>query len=706
MRWLQNLFPNEDSEFHELMRSTARNIVYSVSGLYMVWHIFATLFYPQRFSPSLWLISLYMLGIITLTLYLFLHRYLLAQAVWQIGLIVAILLAYIIYKEPNILLALAALPLIVVVSLGTPLTVLMLIVVNVIMATIVEYEQLPKIYNISLLIGSTFSATFGWGISSNLLSALNSASYHYHEMARLLEETQNHRAEVSRLLKDRNQFNYQLERTNEMLTFARAQAEEARENRNRFMLAVSHELRSPLNFIIGFSDVMVKAPETYMPLSAWPPGLYEDMQEIYISSQHLMRLINDILDMGKIEARQMLLYREKAQVEQIVADVRTLLESAFAKKKIALRTELPPNLPTVFVDTTRLRQVLLNLMNNGLRFTEHGNVTLRVRCNENDLIFSVTDTGPGIALEDLPKIFEEFRQVGEENWQRHSGTGLGLYISRQFVRLHGGDLRVESTLGQGTRFEFNIPLDFTAAETDIRYNHSKPAPCDNRLVLLVTPDTENGSTIQRELDGYILQTISDIPQALEKARQLFPRAILVNSAGSSLNPVDLPYDLPVVHFSLPSSGEKAGNVVACLTKPIPRQTLIESLPAGANSLLVVDNDPVMLRLIRQTLHENKTSQILGAFTGVEALEMLEKHTFHAILLDLELPDMTGWEWLARLQEKPHLAALPVIIMSAQDLTPVGSDNLEVQLKRPLSLAELGRMLKAVLENIHPQYPVK
>ncbi len=706
MRWLQTLFSNEDSEFHEHMRSTARNIVYSVSGLYTVWHIFATLFYPQRFSPSLWLISLYMLGIITITLYLFLHHYLLAQAVWQIGLIGAILLAYIIYKEPNILLALAALPLIVVVSLGTPLTVLMLIVVNVIMATIAEYEQLPKIYNISLLIGSIFSATFGWGISSNLLSALNSASYHYHEMARLLEETQNHRAEVSRLLKDRNQFNYQLERTNEMLTFARAQAEEARENRNRFMLAVSHELRSPLNFIIGFSDVMVKAPETYMPLSAWPPGLYEDMQEIYTSSQHLMRLINDILDMGKIEARQMLLYREKAQVEQIVADVRSLLESAFAKKKIALRTELPPDLPTVFVDTTRLRQVLLNLMNNGLRFTEHGNVTLRVRRNENDLIFSVTDTGPGIALEDLPKIFEEFRQVGEENWQRHSGTGLGLYISRQFVRLHGGDLRVESTLGQGTRFEFNIPLDFTAAEIAIHYNHAQPAPCDNPLVLLITPDTENGSTLQRELDGYTLQTISDIPQALEKARQLFPRAILVNSAGSSLNPVDLPYDLPVVHFSLPNSGEQTGNVVARLTKPIPRQTLIESLPAGANSLLVVDDDPVMLRLIQQTLHETKTSQILGAFTGVEALEMLEKHTFHAILLDLELPDMTGWEWLAHLQEKPHLAALPVIIMSAQDLPPVGSDNLAVQLKRPLSLAELGRMLKAVLENIPPQYPMK
>ncbi len=155
-------------------------------------------------------------------------------------------------------------------------------------------------------------AIFGWSLSSNLFDALEAASYHYSEARRLLGETQYNQAEISRILKDRNQVNYQLERMNEMLKFSRTQAEEARENRNRFMLAVSHELRSPLNFIIGFSDLMVNAPETYAPKSNWPAGLYDDIQEIYTSSKHLMRLINDILDMGKIDVGQMSLYRAKS----------------------------------------------------------------------------------------------------------------------------------------------------------------------------------------------------------------------------------------------------------------------------------------------------------------------------------------------------------------------------------------------------------
>ena len=148
-----------------------------------------------------------------------------------------------------------------------------------------------------------------------------------------------------------------------MLQQARRRAEDARADRDRFILAVSHELRSPLNFIIGFSDLMVNSPETYADPDVWPPGLYDDAQEIYRSSNHLLELINDILDMGQIDARRMTLFREKASLIQIVDEVRKMVRGAFDQKGLSLKVEVGSDLPDVFIDCTRIRQVLLNLVN-------------------------------------------------------------------------------------------------------------------------------------------------------------------------------------------------------------------------------------------------------------------------------------------------------------------------------------------------------
>ncbi len=716
MRWLQTI-KRKDTELQDLMRSTARNLVYTITGLYLVWHMIATLGYPQFFSPSLWSVSVYMLCLVFITLRLIEQRYFLSQIIWLAGLAGAILMGYSIYQWTETLLLMLSLPLIAVVTVGLPGTVITVIGISLVVNILERVYGLPEGFTIAILLGSTFIAIFGWGVSSNLLSALDAASYHYGEARRLLEETRNHRAEISRMLKDRNQVNYQLERMNEMLIYARAQAEDARENRNRFMLAVSHELRSPLNFIIGFSDLMINAPETYASVRNWPAGLYDDIQEIYTSSRHLMRLINDILDMGKIDARQMSLYREKAQLDQIVADVRDMLAGAFTQKGIELVIQIQPDLPAVFVDTTRIRQVLINLLNNGLRFTDQGSVTIKIEKQDGHILVNVTDTGTGIAHEDLPKVFDEFRQVGDENWRRRAGTGLGLYISRHFVELHGGTMDAESTPGLGTRFYFILPLDSTSNEKTDQTEQNLPSQHDNRLVLLVTERADDVAMLQHTLDGYTLQQFRNTKQAEEQAGKLFPRAVIVASEPGAPPIENFPYDLPIVYFSLPRPGKLRRNLHAHLVKPISRKLLLDTLQAlgpKVQRVLVVDDDPAMIRFVQQALraeNDRKPTQgyeLVSALNGKQALELLTINPVDAILLDLELPDINGWEWLASLEKQKTLPDIPIIIISAQDLPEMnlvpGTSTLHLSLNRPFKIAELASVVKSVLENILPQYP--
>ncbi len=716
MNWL--VTSNTDSELYDLMRSTGQKLIYTIGGLYLTGHVIATLGYPQIFIPRIWGISMYMFTLVILSLLLMEHRYLLAQGLWIIGLTGGVVLAFFIFNQAEIILLLIILPLITLVTVGVPGTAVTILLVVAISNIMILTGHIPAVYSGIIFLGSVAVAIFSWSLSSNLLNVLDAASYHYGEARRLLKEAQEHQTEIARILKDRNQVNYQLERSNEMLNFARARAEEARENRNRFMLAVSHELRSPLNFIIGFSDLMVNAPETYAPLQAWPAGLYDDVQEIYNSSKHLMRLINDILDMGKIDAGQMSLYREKTQIEQIVLDVRDMLSSAFEKKNLALSIELPPELPPVFVDTTRVRQVLLNLLNNGLRYTDQGGVTLKVEKKETHLLISVTDTGMGIAPDDLPKVFEEFRQVGDENWRRHTGTGLGLFISRQFVELHGGELEVESTLGQGTRFNFTIPFD--PIIVDISSGSpvpSQPVSRNNPLILLVTPNPGDAEIIQHTLNGYAVQAVANMEQARDRTRELFPRAVLATSDAGMTNPERFPYDLPVVKFNLSRPISQMENLRAHLVKPVSRQALlqaIQSLGPQVHNLLVIDDDPAMIRFVQQSFRavsETEASNgynLIAAFSGAEGFEVLQKNAVDAVLLDLELPDMHGWDWLNQMRTCPGADKLPIIIISAQDLPQnnfvPGTNVLELALRRPLTVDELGSVVKSVLENILPQYP--
>jgi signal transduction histidine kinase/CheY-like chemotaxis protein len=735
-----------DPDSRELLQGTARRLVYTVFGIHLVWHFIATLVWPRIFSPSMWSITLPLLALTLLSMQLMRRYYLLSQTIWLVGLGVIILHAYSVYAQPEILILLVFLPLMAIATLRQAEAILVNIALLILLAPapylvawVPFLQPLPPVspaFRIGIILGLVFTAVFGWGLSGNLLSAINSSNYHYRQARQLLEETRLHRGQISRMLKEKDQANYQLERLNQMLHQARKRADEARSDRDRFILAVSHELRSPLNFILGFSDLMVNSPEVYGPPESWPPGMYDDAQEIYRSSTHLLGLINDILDMGQIDARQMALFRETVDFEQVVEEVRRMVEPAFVNKGLWLRTDFESNLPPAYVDCTRMRQVLLNLLNNSLRFTDRGGATILLSRQADEFLVTVEDTGSGMAAEDADKVFDEFRQAGQESWRRREGSGLGLSISRRFVQLHGGNMWLETELDRGTRITFSVPihperLPPSLSETSPAYPVLDAQVRQEQVVLLLASDPNAARVARQCLDGFRVIELEQPAELPERIGQLFPRALVIQqSLMEEVRPylTELPYEIPVLSLALPEVKDRLQalpeGLANYLVKPVGRQALQEALQAVTGeirSVLVVDDDPAMLRFVTQALRSEhkdlgktgETGDVFSFYTaasGEEALGILAEEQVDVVLLDLDLPALTGWDVLNIMKEDPSHLAPPVIVVSAHDMPPLlhsnGQEILNIWLNRSFTPQELGAVLKSLLESLQPTYRPK
>ncbi len=721
-----------DPDSRELLEGNARRLAYTVLAIHLVFHFSATLVWPRVFSPSLWVTTVFML-ILTAAVFLLMRRdlYLISQVLWLGGLGAIILHAYTVYQQPEILTLLVFLPLMATGTLRPAETLIVnaAILAMVLLAPYLEFlPPIPAGHRAGLLLGVVFTTIFGWGLSSNLLSAINASYYHYRQARMLLEETRLHRGEISHMLKEREQANYQLERLNHMLHQARKHADEARSDRDRFILAVSHELRSPLNFILGFSDLMVNSPEVYAPPSQWPGGLYGDVQEIYRSSKHLLGLINDILDMGQIDAQQMTMFRETVKFEHLVEEVRGMVEPSFVHKGLWLRTQMEQDLPEVYVDCTRMRQVLLNLLNNSLRFTELGGATISLSCSAEDLMVCVEDTGAGIDPQEIDKVFDEFRQVGHDSWRRREGTGLGLSICRRFVQLHGGNIELESELGVGTRIKFSIPVQNERQAPGISAPPASFPILDaqvrqEQLVLLLAPDASSARLARQCLVDFKVIQVERPEELPEQIAHLYPRAVIVSQAMlDETRPYlkDLQHVLPVLSLVLPATGDRLAalpsGVANYLVKPVGREALQEALaelPGPTEVILVVDDDPAMLRFVTQALgHDNGSGlspgfRFLTAATGEEALHILSEEHVDLILLDLDLPALTGWDVLALMKEDPTRHTPAVIVVSAHDMPPVlhpgGQELLHVWMNRSFTSQELSGVLKALLDTLQPSF---
>ncbi len=739
MNWFK--FGQPEEKISEALKlSTSLYMIYSTGGVYFVFHFVVSLFFPEIFSPKLWICTILFLVTFLSALWVIRRVYYLGQVVWLTGIGITIMSAFLIFKQDEILFFFAVLPFMSISTLGILGTIFVEGIIFVFVLSLPYFSLVPEIqegYLLAIIFVCIFSGIFGWGISSNLISATEDASFHYYEARKHLEETRQHQAEISRMLKEQNQSNYQLKQMNRMLEQARANAEEAREDRDRFAMAVSHELRSPLNFIIGFSDLMVNAPETYADAENWPVGLYEDVGEIYKSSKHLLDLINDILDMGKMDARKMSLFRERVDPKILLDEIEDLVAAPIIQKGLNFIVDCEGDLPFIFVDRTRIRQVLLNVISNSMRFTKNGTILVKAGKHAGEEVeIILQDTGPGISKQDLEKVFDEFRQVGQENWSREKGSGLGLPISKRLVELHGGQMFVESELGQGTTIRILLPvMEPLPSIHDRRGDLTEGG--EQRVASLITKkqsdvivcfsnDAEKSKRIGSLLFEYEILPVMNLIELRQTVQAYFPSAIVVDEALMTEIQLkqlveSMPYQIPVLHFLfsdvLTRSLSLPVGIYRYLVKPVSRDQLIQTLQsigARVKNLLVIDDDPTMVRLFTQAIKSYNGIYeavddvfFFAAYSGKQALDFLDRQVVDAILLDLDLPDMHGIQVLGEIRKNTKHNNTPVIIISASDIGEEiqvkhpGSFN--IYTKQPINPLALNEISRAALNVLKPDY---
>jgi signal transduction histidine kinase/CheY-like chemotaxis protein len=546
-------------------------------------------------------------------------------------------------------------------------------------------------FSIALLLW--IAAALSWLASRPLLVAFRWSWSHYLDVRRANELLKDRQGELNRVLKSLNETLYQLDQVNHELDRARRAANQARELKSEFAVNVSHELRTPLNLIIGFSEMMVTAPQSYHG-QVLPPAYQEDALAIYRSARHLSDLVDDILDLGQIEAGRMALRREHVPLHAVVAEAIETVRVLFTQKGLTLESRIPDDLPPIFADRTRLRQIVINLLGNAARFTDRGGATIAATVEERDVAIVVSDTGPGIAAAELPRVFDEFWQ-GSDPRRRVGGGGVGLAVSKRFVEMHGGSTWAESKMGQGTTFHFTIPRGADVPEMGPprpweTWARLRPATDEREQVAVVSADRSVQHLFERYLDEFQIVPIADAT-----ALSLFPRrqdlfAVVVTGTDSlsahrrGLGLRAQVPDVPVIACGLTgpdrSFAERLG-VASFVMKPVGLahlQEILSSLHRPVRRALVVDDDPDAARLLARMIRSVAPRCVTRAvFGGTEALRSLEERRPDVVFADLVMPDVDGYTLIEAMRNDARLADLPVVAVSAVALSinPLASDGL-------------------------------
>ncbi|HEV7250338.1 MAG TPA: response regulator [Shinella sp.] len=484
------------------------------------------------------------------------------------------------------------------------------------------------------------------------------------------------------------------------LELARDEAQRATQVKSEFLANMSHELRTPLNAIIGYAQILQEDAEDTGQTESLP-----DLKKIESAGNHLLGLINGILDLSKIEAGRMEVYRERFDVGALMNDVASLIRPLAAKNDNNFVVDCPDDIGTIETDVTKVKQALLNLLSNACKFTEKGTVSLAVTRQGNGadrlLVMTVTDTGIGMNEEQLGRLFQAFSQADSSTSRKFGGTGLGLAISRSFAQMLGGDLTVESQPGEGSRFIFVLPdPEEAAAGAEMAegddLSASKPEQSERRAVLVVDDDEASlniiGSHLKRE--GYRVLYAGAGEQALEMARKHRPAAITLDILMPQMDGwsvlVALKSDpdlaaIPVVIVSI--SNEKALGftlgAAAMLTKPVDRGELsdfIARITGGSQggTVLVVEDDQATRLLIQRTV-ERLGRAVALAENGRQGMAWLAANEPPiAILLDLQMPEMNGFEFLAALRDREEWNAVPVLVVTAKHLSNAERDLLSAR----------------------------
>ncbi|MFO1352384.1 MAG: response regulator [Gammaproteobacteria bacterium] len=482
----------------------------------------------------------------------------------------------------------------------------------------------------------------------------------------------------------------------------------------RFVANMSHELRTPLNSIIGFSNILLKNRNQTLAEKD-----LDHAEKINRNGKHLLNLINDILDLSKIESGRMEVEVRPTRVDGLAREVVDMLKPQAEARNINLEFTSESTLHTLYTDTDKLKQVLINLIGNAIKFTHEGGVRVRVLQEDpQSLSIAVSDSGIGIPPQQLEAIFEPFRQVDSSTTRKYGGTGLGLTISRSIIHMLNGEITVKSELGKGSTFSVRLPLTAdkatpisAAAQPPAAVAAQPPAvpaapvPIETpplipkgkgpRRVLIVDDDAD----ARELLSGYITEIgalpilAADGEQALRLAREHHPDLITLDLMMPGIDgwevlkrlKVDAELQaIPVVIISIVAERRKAVvlGAIDAITKPIVHDDLIAILRRTLHApphgrVLVVDDNPEVLDLFRHLLAD-EVAEIRTAYNGKDALDVLRDYRPDLIFLDLMMPEMDGLTFLRVLRTDKQLMSLPVIIVTAKELTSSERKELEMR----------------------------
>jgi signal transduction histidine kinase/CheY-like chemotaxis protein len=491
--------------------------------------------------------------------------------------------------------------------------------------------------------------------------------------------------------------------------------------KSEFLANMSHELRTPLNAIIGFSEILSDGLGGEVS-----PTQREYLQHILTSGRHLLSLINDVLDLAKVESGRMEVLPEPVRPAALLAEVTDVLRSKSAEKRIAVQTEVDPAVGEVKVDPGRLKQVLYNYLSNALKFTPNeGSVSVRVM-PEGDEHFriEVRDTGIGIRPEQMDKLFAEFQQLESGMTKKYGGTGLGLALSKRMVEAQGGRVGAESTLGQGSMFFAVLPREVAGSVDAVTFTSAaRPAPRDSHasIVLVVEDRSDDRSWLVRTLTdaGYAVESAASGAEALARCREQAFDAITLDLLLPDISGLKVLRELraggpnretPVIVLSVLSAQQQVMGFAVrdVLTKPTTADELLTALEGAGlsvgdkHAVMVLDDDVISLELMRALLTD-LGYEARCETDGAQALERVKRNPPSAIVLDLLMPGMDGFEFLRLLRRDPEADRIPVLVWTSKELALEERRSLAFSAQGVMSKSAEGQdsLLAALRDQLQP-----
>lgn len=577
---------------------------------------------------------------------------------------------------------------------GMTIGITILAIIITVIATIMQIRRLTR--PIHQLVNATKAISSGdlsTEIPVNSEDEVGLLAASFNQMARDLkaniDEKDRYAAELAKLnaeLEDKVMARTsELEAANRELQIANVKIREADRLKSEFLANMSHELRTPMNAIIGFTRLVRRKAADLLP-----DRQIENLEKVEISANHLLGLINDILDLSKIEAGKMGVNFMPFDLAPLVETCLATVEPMVKGGKVRLIKDLPQDLPEMLSDQDKLKQIIINLLSNALKFTEEGEVKLSAALKDASLRMTVSDTGIGIRSDALEYIFEEFRQVDGSSTRKYGGTGLGLSITKKLTELLGGTIDVQSVEGKGSTFTITLPLakkDGEASAVEVRPEEERlPAvEMKGKKVLLAIDDDPNVLSLLRqnfEDEGYYVVGALNAEEGVRRAKEIHPFAVTLDilmpqkdgwGVLSDLKADPATRDIPIIVLSIIDNKELGFSLGAFdyLLKPFQKEAILAALlripGTPAKRVLVVDDEPAAVDLLTQIL-QDEGYQVKGVYSGEEALQALEASPQDIILLDLLMPEMDGFEVVQRVKANPRWRDIPIIVVTAKDLT--------------------------------------